>query len=69
MESNDNQQKGPNTTDKESSAAKSGQEIIAGAKQTDQLDKLNQDKPEGGREAHPEKQAGTPPGPYDPKDR
>jgi len=43
MEQKDNEQKSFNPTDKESSAAKSGEEILNGAQQTDQLEKLNVD--------------------------
>jgi hypothetical protein len=38
-----------------------GEVIIKGANQQDQLDKIKQNIPEGGRDAYPEKQAGAPP--------
>jgi hypothetical protein len=39
----------------------SGEDIREGANEEDQLDKIKQNVPEGGRDAYPEKQAGTPP--------
>ena len=39
----------------------SGEAIRKGAEEEDQLDKIKQNAPEGGRDAYPEKQAGTPP--------
>jgi hypothetical protein len=40
---------------------KTGEQITGGANQEDQLDKIKQNAPEGGRDAYPERQAGTPP--------
>jgi hypothetical protein len=41
-----------------------GKDIIKGATNEDQLDKLKEAVPEGGRDAYPEKQSGTEPDAY-----
>lgn len=47
-----------------------GEEIVSGAKQEDQLDKLKQAVPEGGRDNYPELQSGVQPNAYQtPKQR
>jgi hypothetical protein len=38
-----------------------GEEIRAGARNEDQLDKIKENIPPGGRDAYPEQHAGTPP--------
>jgi hypothetical protein len=42
-------------------AHQTGEDIRAGARNEDQLDKMKQAVPEGGRDAYPERQAGAPP--------
>jgi hypothetical protein len=41
-----------------------GDEIRSGARNEDQLDKIKENQPEGGRDAYPERQQGTPPNTY-----
>jgi hypothetical protein len=38
-----------------------GKEIVDGANETDQLEKFNDNVPDGGRDAYPEKQQGAEP--------
>lgn len=41
-----------------------GEDIISGARNEDQLDKIKENNPEGGRDAYPDRQQGTPPDTY-----
>jgi|GEM_PF-6591174 len=42
----------------------SGEEIVSGARQEDQLDKFKKDVPEGGRDSYPNLQSGVQPNAY-----
>lgn len=61
---NNKSQSEPNARGNDTSKQNSGDEkenIREGAHEEAQLDKLHKNVPEGGREAYPEKQAGSPP--------
>ncbi|WP_158826805.1 hypothetical protein [Mucilaginibacter lacusdianchii] len=42
----------------------SGEDIRSGARDEDQLSKIKENSPEGGRDAYPERQQGAPPDTY-----
>lgn len=57
----DENSKQPTDTDGLQETHQSGEDIRDGARNEDQLDKIKEAVPEGGRDAYPELQAGAPP--------